>query len=629
MSDKEIIPSEVVRRDPHRDVRDAWVAIDLGMTGTTVAIGNGERHEYLRIGATEEPKLPRDFEIPSEVSFVHLPKVIKAWRDRVILPLTAWGDVLVGHGARERLLVQGKERTLRLKASVTELGALPTRLDRGEKIRICGRNDLDNVATLEPPAPPVFDEEALSPSDPFDPLELFVYYIGLLCNERRRGIHLRYAIGMPTGWPAERRTQALGQFRRGILRSLPAGMVGFEDLETLQVVDAGPNVLAFAAYAFKIFGIQPKGDDPVRFVAIDAGASETSVLCGMFRKGTPDEVAAGYEHIVEHVAPAVLDTAGEQLLHRMAYKVYAASHTSMKTNDVPFEVPAGEEPLEGGEGRLCSTLDARTNVRLLKDAVRPILERPGPSPLPDMVQMLASDGRVRDVRIMVDRAVLSEWVRGQLAELASNIKDAIVKGFQQVTRAATPFQDMRVLLGGRLGLHPYLQERLDAVLPQGVRVHKFREPDHTNLAAPTVKLATALGILALRYQPMAPASVSDERAAFKYRVGRARQGKLHAVLDSSAGYDVWREMGACTKPEITVLYAAGDGPELNADDPNVQRVNLDLGYDAVGYRLYLRPVGGSRIELSIGPPGGRPDADAPCWGIDLAVGSVEAVSTRA
>jgi hypothetical protein len=627
-SEKEIIPPEVVRRDPGKDVRDAWVAIDLGMTGTVIAVGNGEGHEYLRIGASEEPKLPRDFETPSEISFINLPRIIKAWRDRVVLPLTAWGDVLVGHGARERLAVAGKERAQRLKATVSEIGALPARLDRGEKVRVCGRNDLDNVATLEPPAPPVFDEEGISPNDPFDPLELFFYYIGLFVNERRRGIHLRYALGMPTGWPPERRQQVLGELRRGVLRSLPAGMVAFDDLDTLQVVDAGPNVLAFAAYAFKVFGLQPKGDDPIRFVAIDAGASETSVLCGMFRKGSPDEVSSGYERIVEHVEPTILDTCGEALLHRMAYKVYAASNTSMKTNDVPFEPPPGEDPLEGAENRLNSTLDARTNVRLLKDYVRPIMEKPGPSPMPDMVQLLSSDGRVRDVRIMIDRAALGEWLRGQLSELALRIKEAIVKGFQQVTRAATPFNDMRVLLGGRLGLHAFLQERLEAVLPPGVRVHKFREPDHTNLLAPTVKLATALGILALRYQPMAPAAVSDERSTFKYRVGRARQGKLHAVLDSSAGYDVWREMGACTKPEVTVLYVGGDGPEVGADDPSVQRVIMNLGYDAVGYRIYLRAVGGSKIELSIGPPSGRPDADAPCWQIDLAVGAAEPVSRR-
>jgi len=76
-----------------------------------------------------------------------------------------------------------------------------------------------------------------------------------------------------------------------------------------------------------------------------------------------------------------------------------------------------------------------------------------------------------------------------------------------------------------LGMHPFLQERLHAVLPPGVRIHKHKEPDETNLAAPTVKLSVALGILALRYEPMDPTAVTDQRSAFEYVVGRPRRGK--------------------------------------------------------------------------------------------------------
>jgi hypothetical protein len=276
------------------------------------------------------------------------------------------------------------------------------------------------------------------------------------------------------------------------------------------------------------------------------------------------------------------------------------------------------------------TCDAEVNVRLLKDAVRSILEKPGPTPVPDMVQLYASDGRVRDVRILIDRAVISEWLRGQLSEAAVEVKEAIRRGFEQITRAEPPYLGMRVLLGGRLSMHPFFQERIEAILPPGVRVHKFREPDETNLAAPTVKLATALGILALRYQPLAPTAVSDDRDAFSWLIGRAKQGKFLTVLDHSGGYDAWRELGPCTRPEVTVLYvplnAARD--DMSGDDPVVRKIICNVGYDAVGYRIYLRAVGLQHVELSIGPPGGRPDDDAPTWGLELSQGSVVPVSRR-
>jgi hypothetical protein len=77
-SQREVVPPEVVRRDPHIDVRDAWVAIDLGMSTTVVAIGSGDRHELVRVGGVTPPKASRDFETPSEVSFVNLARTIKA-----------------------------------------------------------------------------------------------------------------------------------------------------------------------------------------------------------------------------------------------------------------------------------------------------------------------------------------------------------------------------------------------------------------------------------------------------------------------------------------------------------------------------------------------------------------------
>jgi len=626
--DKEVVPSEVVRRDPHVDVRDAWVAVDLGTDTTVVAIGNGEQHELLRLGSGSPATVSRDYETPSEVGFNDLAATIKPWRDRVILPLTKWGDVVVGHAARERLQVHGKERAQRYKSSVGELGKLPARMEDAEPVLICGRSDLDNVRTLAPPAPPIIDEEGISSDSPFDPLELFAYYIGLHVNDRRRGIHLRYAVGMPTGWAQERRTQVLAQFRRGLLRSLPAGMVAYDDIDLLQVVDAGANVLSFAAYAFGVFGIVPRADEVVPFVAIDAGASETSVICGYYRRATPDERAGGLENVVEHAEPTVLwSFGGDWLLHRMAYKVYTASATSMKNNDIPFVTPMGEDPIAGAEERLKPSLDGHTNVRLLKNALRLVLEKPGPSPLPDVLQLFGRDGRVRDVRIMVDRAALTEWLRARLSEAAVTIKAAVEKGLDQLCRGEVPWADVRVLLGGRLSMHAYLQERLEAAFPAGTQVHKFREPDDTNLARPTVKLATALGMLQCRYHPLAPSEVSDDRAHFSYRVGRAKRGKLHAVLDDTTGYDVWRELGACTRPQVTLLYAGVGPAELAADDPGITRVDCELGYDAVGYRIYLRAVSGSCVEVSFGPPGGRPGSDAVSWTVDLAAATAEPLSS--
>ena len=106
------------------------------------------------------------------------------------------------------------------------------------------------------------------------------------------------------------------------------------------------------------------------------------------------------------------------------------------------------------------------------------------------------------------------------------------------------------------------------------------------------------------------------------RVGRNKRGRLHVVLNAESGYDVWRELGACNRPEVTVLFINDTSNEdIPSDQPGIVEVTCDLGYDAVGYRTYLRAVNATTVDVSVGPPSGQPDEDAPRWTIDLTSGS--------
>src|SRR5262249_14971265 len=99
-ADKDVLPPEIRRRDPKLDVLNEWVGIDVG-TYCTVVATRGERSsaEFVRIGEAAPITQPSDYESPTEIGFDHLGRTIKAWRDRVIMPLTRWGDVVVGQSA--------------------------------------------------------------------------------------------------------------------------------------------------------------------------------------------------------------------------------------------------------------------------------------------------------------------------------------------------------------------------------------------------------------------------------------------------------------------------------------------------------------------------------------------------
>lgn len=624
--EKDPPPPDLKPRNPRLDVTTAWVAIDFGASSTVVALRSPQSAtpELVRIGASTPAVVPADFENPTEVSFDCLSRVAKAWRDRVILPATRWEDVVVGHEARLHRTRPGADLPARAAATLTELPWLRERIERKEVLRLRGLSDPDTAENLKKPAPPIIDEEGIGAHDPFDPIELYAYYIGLHLNQRLRGIALRYTITMPTGWPTERRQSVLVAFRRGIFRSLPAGLVEYHDLEGLLVLDGGPAAVPFVAYAFRAFAVQPK-DGPVPFCAIDAGASETGIICGVYRQARPDEREDGFERMVEYLEPSSLPwLGGERLLHRLAFRAYVANAVALRAARIPFERPA-EEPLPDDAPELfCTTPEARGNVTLLKEALRPVLTAEVAVRLPSKVALADEGGATRELPLELDRAALTAALSGWLSEGVASIQQTVAASLVKIGRGPDPYDGLHVFLGGRLGMHPGLADRLTKVLPSQVKVHRFQEPGKGNLAAPTVKTSTALGALAIRLDRVGTRRRVEGRDAFRYRVGRGRHGQLIDALDPTVEYDEWREMGACSKPDVDVLFMeAADDPEVAADDPRVQRALCGLGAGAIGHRLYVRAVGPARLEVSFGPPSAEPDEGAVRWFVDLLTGVAE------
>lgn len=627
--DKDVIPPEVKQRDPSLDInKSAWVAIDIGAQSTVVAVRSDRGGaELLRIGAIQPVSVPADHESPSEIAFENLSRAIKAWRDRVILPTTRWEDVTVGFAAKAMRTRSGPDLPERAASVVTQLPLLRERVERKENFKFRGHSDLDTSELLKRPAPPFIDEEGIGAHDPFDPVELYAYFVGLHVNHRLRGLHTRYAVAMPTGWSPDRRASVLVAIRRGIFRSLPAGMLEYHDLDALQVVDAGPSAVPFAAFAFRAFGISPRGDN-VPFCAIDAGASETGVVCGILRSAKLDERDQNVDRVIEYLEPSALPWfGGERLLHRLAYRVYVANQSAMRELDIPMEKPAEEPSFENADAMMLSTSpEARANTQILKDILRPLLESVKGQKLSDKIRLCANDGAIKDVFLSIERDALAERLSQWMNEGVSQIRSIIETAIPKIGRDPNPYDGFHVLLGGRMGLHPGMAEHLQKVLPECVKVHRFKEPDSANITAPTVKTACALGVLSMRFDRVAAGLRSEKRDVFRFRVGRSRHGQLADVLDPSVDYDTWREMGACTRPDVEVLFmAAQDDGEVAADDPRVRRATCSFSATSVGKRLYVRAVAPSRVELAVGPPGGEPERNAPRWGIDLNTGTAEAL----
>ncbi|MBL9024106.1 MAG: hypothetical protein JNL21_18070 [Myxococcales bacterium] len=621
---KEVAPPIVVRRDPKRDVRGDWVAIDVGAKSVTIAARHERgQAELFRLGTREPVKRPADYENPAELSIVHLKNTLRAWRERVIQPHVRFEDARVGFGALDlegTRAVAAPNAFQRATSEITELPLVRDWTDEERPYKLRGYLDPDTVEALKKPAPPIIDEEGIGAYDPFDPVEMYAYQIGLHVNHRLRGITNKYLISMPTGWSAERRRSVLVAIRRGLFRSLPAGMLEYHELDKLIVADAGPSALCFLAHAFRAFSAIPK-DGPITFGVFEAGASETGVVFGILREPTNEERKEGFSLIIEHLDTQSIPWFGaERLLHRLAYRVYADHATDMIELAIPFEKPREEPVLPGAEELLTSSPEARANTILLKETMRPLFEGDPTYRLPTSVKLGAAGG-LKEVRLSLNRVVLKQIIDAWFQAAAQEFAQMVAAALQRLARGSDPYEGLRVFLGGRMTMHLSLQDTLTKALPSNVRLHKFREPDRTNLAAATVKTATALGALSLRLDKIGVTRRAEKRDAFRYRVGRARHGQLSDVLEPSVDYDHWREMGPCSKPQVDVLFMTADyDGDVAADDPRIMRVECDLGPDSVGRRVFLRAVGAHRIEVAAAVPGEDPGPEDPRVAVELQTG---------
>lgn len=626
--EKDQAPPDVKRRDPRKDFRTNWVAIDVGSRSSAVATKNRTGGtEFFRVGSTDPITLPLDWESPMEVHFGHLGRVLKSWRERVIQPYTRWGDVLVGVAARARRTGSDAARA-RTAATVTELPILRRRIEAKDSIALRGELDADMREALKKPAPPVIDEDGIGAYDPFDPFEVYAYYVGLTLNHRSRGIHTRYAVSMPTAWSKELRQSVLVSLRRGLFRSMPTGAVEYHDLAALEVVDVAPSSVALLVHGTRAFNIQTRGE-PVLVGCVDAGASHTGIVLGHLRPARPDEREQGHNVVIEHLEPSsVPGFGGEQVLQRLAETVWTQHEAQVLEHRIPLDVTVTGASLAGAPELVSTSPEGRANALLLRDALRPFLEATATAKAPTAIVLFDDQGASRELTLTLDEAALKAMVEATLVEGAKAVFEHIDEGISKIGKDPSPYDGLRLVLGGRLGLHPVLQDALRKLLPEVASMHRYREPDKTNLGAPTVKTAVTLGLLAMKNDKVGATLRSESRTPFRYRVGRARHGQLSDALTPTSDYDLWYEVGAQTKPSIEVLYMrAEDDGEVAADDPRVVRVLCELGDAAVGQRLYFRAVGPLRVEVSVGPPGESPSGDAPKLGIDLRTGVVETLQS--
>lgn len=634
MDDALLARQGVRARNPALDVRDCNVAIDFGTNSTVVAYDDNDQHKLIRVGLANywEQERAEHYENPTLLEFLHFPDLLDAWRSETFRPGVSWDQVRYSHAALQSL--RDNDSNPRVVASIlAKIKHWALRESTSSRVRLRDRQEPGGVehelAPLTLRNPVRGQAMCVSPDDPFDPIELYAWLLGLHINWRGRGLFLRYYMTFPVGYPREVKDKILASFRRGLMRSLPATLVGERVFNQFIVEERASEPAAYAAGVMPCLGIKPDIEG-FAYAVFDFGGGTTDFDFGYYRLPTAEEEDEGKEEVFEHFGAAGDKfLGGENLLENLAYRVFRHNLDICRNKHIAFTRPLDADDFAGSEMFLHQTQAASTNTAMLMVRLRPLWENGALQSTTgiETLDLLDRSGERVSCQLAIPLDDLNAYLEQRIEQGVCNFLAAMQKAFATYT----PDQ-VQVLLAGNASRSHWVLE-----LFRALESHRHAEPPasesqarvrryanqlfheqslsliiHEPLPAseqspftPTAKTGVALGLL--RLCPGSPVKVinraqdqSGNEAPFAHYVGRVRQGTFQPIVAQGSDYEQWHELGAPSEGVFNLYHSQSPqahAGQLKQGEPGLFKKRLDLFGHVHGQRVFARIVGPSMIEV--------------------------------
>ena len=620
-----------VARDPERDVQRRAVAIDFGTSSTVVAMDtpNGAR-ELRRIGVRDfyEPARARHFAPPTGLECADYPAFFTAWTANAYRPALNWDWMRAAHEAQARFRDNPGDTKI-LSSILPRLKQWALRSAESRRVRLTDQHEHEmELAPLSERNPVRGQPLAVSEGEPFDPVELYAWYLGMAINWRGRGLFLKYYLSFPVKYPREVRERVLASFRRGLQRSLPETLIRHHPqvLNEFEVTELASEPAAYAAAALPHLGVQPT-EVGVPYAVFDFGGGTSDFDYGLLRWATPEEEAHGYERVYEHLASDGDNfLGGENLLEHLVYESFKHNLDELRKKRVQFTQPIDALPFAGSEAFLAPTQAAQTNAVMLAAKLRDFMEKDKPElTSPIKLELIDANGNKQTCELVLD-------VKSLDSILASRMRrgvEAFLAGLARVHPVLPSGATIQILLAGNgsRSRHikalfdpqsPMWQELLSQAFGNGqenwsgevpeIVVHPPLPMDDTKPHAPTSKTGVALGLLRLvpgegTLMTSHLHAANDGQAPFAWFVGRLRRGRFDPIILPNMPYGVWRELGALQQGVFN-MYASLSPRAHNGlaeGDPELRKNRLDFPAAPTGSRVYARAVKPHLLELAAAP----------------------------
>ncbi|MBM97196.1 MAG: hypothetical protein CMI09_15265 [Oceanospirillaceae bacterium] len=648
-------------RNPVQDIQHAPVAIDFGTSSTVVAFQDGGRKKLLRVGLSVDDfhadSQPEHYENPTILEFVDLNELQAPWGEQAYRPRVSWDDVHCSHEALSRQ--RDNEGDPKITASILpKIKQWALRMEADHRVRI---QDQEHQQELELPPltkrnPVKGEPMTVSPDDPFDPIELYAWFLGLAINHRKRGLFLNYYMTFPVAYPKEVKDKILASFRRGLQRSLPESLVRQPQFDSFKVEERASEPAAFAVAALEHFELEPT-EAGVAYAVFDFGGGTTDFDFGLYRDPTDAEEDEGFEQVLEHFGSAGDKfLGGENLLENLAYRVFQDNAQKCRENRVTFTKPLDAEDFPASETLIDNSQAAITNTQMLMAQLRPFWEKGKRQPNGTMkLQLLGNQPTTTTIDLKIPYDALADYLDQRLQEGVKKFLHAMAEAFDQ---AGHDPELIHIFLAGNASRSERLQtlfgiqsnsdkpeqsknaqdsEHVDAIRSDGFECdesHQLNDAQNNDSESdsqpqsiwvelsdklkvyppilhsqaspysPNTKTGVALGLLDLcPGSATAVVNHADQNqsgeAPFNFHVGVIRRKSFKLGLKRHTPYGNWHELGPIRENILTLVYT--QSPDALTD--HMSESSSELKYERLpmmapkGHKAYARATGPNRIEL--------------------------------
>ena len=628
---------KLVARNPKQDVKLHNVAIDFGTSSTVVAYcdQHGAR-QLLRIGVRDFYQQPEatHYENPTVLEILDFERFRAIWQRQTYRPELDWNWLHTSHEAQENF--RNNPGDTRVLARI--LPRIKQWAMRSEKqqLQLTDYQGYEfTLAALTERNPVRGQPMEVSDTDPFDPVELYAWYLGMTINWRERGLYLKYHLTFPAKYERATKDKILASFRRGLQRSLPSTLVSQNEVfRDFEVKELASEPAAYAAAALHHLAsqdavdtstvingnsrsIKPKlTEDGVAYAVFDFGGGTTDFDFGLWRWATADEEDEGYEQVFESLHSSGDNfLGGENLLEHLVYETFKDNLDICREHKIPFTRPLDGKSFSGDEVFVQQTQAAQTNSVLLGTKLRPFMEN-ADSQLQSQasIDLLNMDGQKVKSEISFDVQKLDVLLFNRIKE---GLRAFLVE-LDHVVEQLGP-RPIHLLLAGNGSRSRYItalveneSDEWDALLEEVFQgrsptlvIHPPLAVNQDNLHAPTAKTGVALGLL--RLCPGEKVKLinkirteSHDEAPFRYYLGGIRRGQFTPQLAPSSDYQQWQLLGSMPQQVFKLCYSVSPKAKVGMQegDPELLIHRVDFPAAPSGTKLFVRAIHPCIVELA-------------------------------